>query len=100
MEKLYIDTIAVDDNSIELHNRLKELGYVPLKRTTSSGRSNCYTVLTNYYPYDKDLRRSFWNVGGSIKNIKNDCILVCNSVEEFLEKSELLLKYDCIIVEK
>ena len=36
--KRYINTIAIDNNSIELHNKLKELGYKPLSWTTNSGK--------------------------------------------------------------
>ena len=38
--KRFINTIAIDNNSIELHNKLKELGYKPLSWTTNSGKEN------------------------------------------------------------
>lgn len=53
--KRYINIIAIDNNSIELHNKLKELGYKPLSWTTSTGKSNLRTLLTNSYPYDIDI---------------------------------------------
>ncbi len=98
--KRYIDLIAIDDNSTELHNKLKELGYKPLSWTTSTGKDNLRTVLTNYYPYNKDLRLAFWNSGSSIDKFENsDNVIFCDTVEEFIEKSIYLLNNDNIIIE-
>lgn len=96
--KRYIDLIAIDNNSIELHNKLKELGYKPLSWTTNSGKENLRTVLTNYYPYNKDLRLAFWNDGSSIDKFKNSSnALFCDTIEEFIEKSIYLLNNNDII---
>lgn len=96
--KRYINLIAIDNNSIELHNKLKELGYKPLSWTTNSGKENLRTVLTNYYPYNKDLRLAFWNDGSSIDKFKNSSnALFCDTVEEFIEKSIYLLNNNDII---
>ena len=98
--KRYINLIAIDNNSIELHNKLKELGYKPLSWTTNSGRNNLRTVLTNSYPYDKDLRLSFWNDGSYSDKFKNsNNVLFCDTIEEFIEKSIYLLNNDDIIIE-
>lgn len=98
--KRYINTIIIDNNSPELHNKLKELGYKPLSWTTSTGKDNLRTVLTNYYPYNKDLRLAFWNDGSSSDKFKNSSsALFCNTVEEFIEKSIYLLNNDDIIIE-
>lgn len=98
--KRYIDLIAIDNNSPELHNKLKELGYKPLSWTTSTGKDNLRTVLTNYYPYNKDLRLAFWNDGSSSDKFKNSSsALFCDTVEEFIEKSIYLLNNDDIIIE-
>lgn len=99
--KKYYNTIVVDDNSIELHNKLIELGYTPLRWTTSSGRKNLRTVLTNYYPYDKEYKLSFWNDGTSIEDFvcgNRGDIMVCNTAEEFIEKSIYLLSNNEIII--
>lgn len=83
--KKYVNTIVIDDNSIELHNKLKELGYKPLSWTTSTGIKNLRTVLTNFYPHDKNLRLAFWNDGTSIERFKSGYkggdFLVCDTVE-------------------
>lgn len=99
--KRYINTIIIDNNSPELHNKLKELGYKPLSWTTSTGKENLRTVLTNYYPYNKDLRLAFWNAGGPIDKFKNSSnALFCDTIEEFIEKSIYLLNNDDIIIEE
>jgi len=99
--KRYINTIAIDNNSIELHNKLKELGYKPLSWTTNSGKENLRTVLTNYYPYNKDLRLAFWNTGSPVDKLRNSSnALFCDTVEEFIEKSIYLLNNDDIIIEE
>lgn len=99
--KRHINTIIIDDNSLELHNKLKELGYKPLSWTTSASKENLRTVLTNYYPYNKDLRLAFWNDGTSIERFKSGYkggdFLVCDTVEEFIEKSIYLLNNNDII---
>ena len=99
--KRYINIIAIDNNSPELHNKLRELGYKPLSWTTSTGKNNLRTVLTNSYPYDKDYRLSFWNDGSSSDKFKNSSsALFCNTIDEFIEKSIYLLNNNDIIIEE
>ena len=100
--KRYINTIAIDNNSPELHNKLKELGYKPLSWTTVTGKGNLRTVLTNSFPYVKEgYRLSFWNDGSSSDKFRNSrSVIFCDTVDEFIEKSIYLSSNDNIIIEE
>lgn len=77
------DTFAIDCNSKELHDKLEELGYVPLQWTVSNFDDR-RTVLTS--SYKPKCRFAYWSTGESVETLKTyKDVFVCETEEEFLK---------------
>ena len=87
-------------NDKEIHDALRSIGYSPLSWTTSVGRDNLRTVLTNDYYQCMGNKYSYWNDGSSIDRFSmNEEFIVCYSVDDFLEKAKYLKENDSICIE-
>lgn len=98
----YYNCLFLDHNSVELQNKLKELGYAELKWTVCEAHNQCliassyehnikhhktYTSPETIEHYDG----SFWN-GGINQKCKGSNCLDCGSDEEkFLSLAKLLI---------
>lgn len=98
--KVYVNSIVIDANDKEIHDALRSIGYSPLSWTTSVGRDNLRTVLTNDYYQCMGNKYSYWNDGSSIDRFSmNEEFIVCCSVDDFLEKAKYLKENDSICIE-
>lgn len=102
--KVFIDKIVIDNNTAELHKELRKIGYSSLDWTTSN-KEGARTILTNhYYPRMHSSRHVFWSDGSDIHDLERyesiDDLIICDSIEDFIEKAKELYHNDYIIIKK
>ncbi len=104
----YYNCLFLDHNSVELQNKLKELGYAELKWTVCEDHNQC--IIASSYEHDVRHHKtytspetvehydgSFWNGGINQKCKWGNCIDCGSDEERFIELAKRLIKEQNIV---